>query len=68
MREEQANMSTQVTDVSNVSEVEVEAEIQMLSVGERRETLRSFVPGIASSRAAGADFIMMRSTCTGNLL
>lgn len=66
MREEQANMSTQVTDVSNVSEVEVEAEIQMLSVGERRETLRSFFPGIASSRAAGADFIMMRSK--GNLL
>lgn len=66
MREEQANMSTQVTDVSNVSEVEVEAEIQMLSVGERRETLRSFVSGIASSRAAVTDFIMMRST--GNLL
>ena len=46
MREEQANMSTQVTDVSNVSEVEIEAEIQMLSVGERR---------------LHADFIMMRS-------
>ena len=56
-------MSTQVTDVSNVSEVEIEAEIQILSVGERRETLRSFVPGIASSRAADA---VMRSK--GNLL